>query len=102
VTGEQSSLTGDAGVTVHIPASMRRLVQGCSEVAASGGTLEAVIGNLDRQFAGLQDALCDETGRVRRFVAIFVDGVDIRVLEGLRTEVGPDSEVDIVSALAGG
>jgi sulfur-carrier protein len=89
-------------VRIHIPASMRKLAGGEREVMAIGETVEALIGDLDRQFAGLKDALCDETGRVRRFVAVFVDGVDIRALEGLQTTVGGESEVDIVSALAGG
>lgn len=89
-------------VKVHIPASMRKLVQGRREVAASGATVAALIGDLDRQHEGLKAALCDETGRIRRFVAVFVDGVDTRALQGLETEVGLASEVDIVAALAGG
>ncbi len=89
-------------VRVHIPASMRKLTEGSREVTALGGTVEEVMADLDRRFPGLKDAICDETGRVRRFVAVFVGGVDIRALGGLQTTVGPDSEVDIVAALAGG
>jgi sulfur-carrier protein len=89
-------------VTVRIPAAMRHLTGGLSEVAASGETLEALLASLEATHPGIQRAVCDERGGLLRFVAVFVDGLDARTLQGLATPVPPDGEVDIVSAIAGG
>jgi len=46
--------------------------------------------------------LCDESGRVRRFVNVYVNGDDIRFLSSLDTPVKDGDEVSIVPAIAGG
>lgn len=87
---------------VRIPTPLRRLTGGAEEVPTAGSTIEAVIADLERQFPGLKDRLCDEEGRVRRFVNIYVNGDDIRFLDNLNTPVKDNDEVSIVPAIAGG
>ena len=89
-------------ITIRIPTAMRNLTGGLSEVATSGETLGAVLAGMEAQHPGIQRALCDEQGRLLKFVAIFVEGVDVRTLQGMETVVSPDAEVDIVCAIAGG
>jgi molybdopterin synthase sulfur carrier subunit len=89
-------------VTIRIPTALRGFTGGLTEVVASGVTLNALLDDMEAQHGGIKQALCDEHGRPPRFVAIFVNGVDVRTLQGMKTAVAPDAEIDIVSAIAGG
>lgn len=89
-------------VTVRIPTPLRKLTQEQDVVAAAGDTLAAVIIDLESSYPGLQTRLVDEEGAIRRFVNVFVNGEDVRFLDGLGTAVAEGDEVSIVPAVAGG
>jgi molybdopterin synthase sulfur carrier subunit len=89
-------------VQVRIPTPLRRFTGGAEEVPASGATVSAVVNDLERQFGGIKERLCDEEGRVRRFVNIYLNGDDIRFLDNLDTSVKDGDELSIVPAIAGG
>ena len=89
-------------VQVRIPTPLRRFTGGAEEVPASGPTVSAVVNDLERQFVGIKERLCDEEGRVRRFVNIYLNGDDIRFLDNLNTAVKDGDELSIVPAIAGG
>ena len=89
-------------VQVRIPTPLRRFTGGAEEVAAAGATVGTVINDLENHHAGIKERLCDEEGRVRRFVNIYVNGDDIRFLNNLETAVKDGDEVSIVPAIAGG
>jgi molybdopterin synthase sulfur carrier subunit len=86
--------------TVRIPAPLRTLTGGSDEVKAQGGTLGAVIDDLEKRHPGIKDRLVDEKG-IRRFINIYVGEEDARFTGGLSTEV-KGGEVSIVPAMAGG
>jgi molybdopterin synthase sulfur carrier subunit len=88
--------------TVRIPTPLRKLTQGLEEVSASGATIGAVITDLEAQYPGLKERLCDDKGQVRRFVNIFANDEDIRFLQNLETPVKDADEISIVPAIAGG
>ena len=90
-------------VTVRIPAPLRK-VTGEREVvtAADGGSLLEMINHLDKEYPGLKERICDESGELRRFVNLYVNGEDVRFLSGLQTPVKAGDEVSIVPAVAGG
>lgn len=89
-------------VQVRIPTPLRRFTAGAEEVGGNGDTVGAVVDNLEDQFPGIKERLCDEEGRVRRFVNIYVNGDDIRFLTNLETVVKEGDELSIVPAIAGG
>ena len=89
-------------VRVRIPTPLRRFTGGAEEVTAGGGTIGSVMEDLERKHPGIKERLCDEQGRVRRFVNIYVNGDDIRFLSSLDTAVKDGDEVSIVPAIAGG
>jgi len=89
-------------IQVRIPTPLRRFTSGAEEVGASGATVGKIVDDLERQFPGLKERLCDEEGRVRRFVNIYVNGDDIRFLQNLETSVKDGDELSIVPAIAGG
>ena len=87
---------------IRIPTPLRKLTNGKEEVSATGGTIGALIANLEAQYPGIKERICDDKGAVRRFVNIFVKDEDIRFLQNLDTPVGEKDEVSIVPAIAGG
>jgi molybdopterin synthase sulfur carrier subunit len=89
-------------VTVRIPTPLRGLTNNLDVVAAEGGTLSACIDGLEGSYPGLKERICDEDGEIRRFVNIFVNGEDVRFLDGLSTALKTGDEVSIVPAVAGG
>jgi sulfur-carrier protein len=88
--------------TVRIPTPLRKLTNGQEEVKASGANVAAIITNLEGQFPGLRERICDDQGKVRRFVNIFKNDEDIRFLQNLDTPVAESDELSIVPAIAGG
>ena len=88
--------------TVRIPTPLRKLTNGQEEVKADGATIGAVIADLEKNFPGIKERLCDEGGQVRRFVNIFQNDEDIRFLQNLDTPVKDSDEISIVPAIAGG
>lgn len=89
-------------VLVRIPTPLRAITKGSAEVQSSGDTVDALIEDIERQFPGLKERLVDESGELRRFVNIYVNGEDVRFLDGLATELNTGDEVSIVPAVAGG
>ncbi|GBD27479.1 Sulfur carrier protein CysO [bacterium HR30] len=89
-------------VRVRIPTPLRRYTSGQEEVTASGTTVGMVVEDLERRHPGIKERICDETGKVRKFVNIYINGDDIRFLNSLETPVKDGDEISIVPAIAGG
>ena len=87
---------------VRIPAPLRKLTKDQAVVESSGSTIEAVLADLEKNYPGIRERICDETGQVRRFINIFVNGEDIRFKDGVRTQIADNAEVSIIPAIAGG
>jgi len=87
---------------VYLPTPLRRLTNGRARVAAAGGTVEEALTGLEREFPGLREQLRDPAGEVRTFINVFVNGVEIRSLQGPATPLGEHDEISIVPAMAGG
>ena len=92
----------ELSVTVRIPTPLRKITDNLDTVSADGSSLAQCIDGLDAVYPGLKDRLCDETGEIRRFVNIYVNGEDVRFLQGLATPVSDGDEVSIVPAVTGG
>ena len=89
-------------VNVKIPTPLRRLTQGKDKVTADGADVKSIIESLEKSHPGIKDRLCDESGALRHFVNIYVNGEDIRYLSGLTTGLKAGDEISIVPAVAGG
>ena len=89
-------------VTVRIPTPLRKLTNELDVVSGDGDTLMACINDLEGQYPGMKERLCDEAGELRRFVNVYVNGEDVRFLAGLKTALKAGDEVSIVPAVAGG
>ena len=93
-----------APVTVLLPGALRDLVGGASSVTVEYGPddLTGVLDALDARHPALGRRIRDETGALRRFANVYVDGVDVRAASGLATSVHPGSVVEVVPSVAGG
>ncbi|HSB88882.1 MAG TPA: MoaD/ThiS family protein [Anaerolineales bacterium] len=89
-------------VRVHIPSMLRHAygTQSIETVEADsiGGLAEA----LDARFPGLRQRLLEPSGRLRRYVHVFVNGEDARREASPDTGLAADAEVWIVGNVAGG
>ena len=72
-------------VTVRIPTPLRKLTENQSEIEIDGKSIESIISNMDARYPGIRDRLCDESGTVKRFINIYINEEDIRILEGNNT-----------------
>lgn len=89
-------------VTVKIPTPLRALTGDAESVASEGATLQELVERLEVAYPGMRERLCEDSGELRRFVNIYVNGEDVRFLQGLSTALGDGDEVSIVPAVAGG
>ncbi|MGH2541518.1 MAG: ubiquitin-like small modifier protein 1 [Ardenticatenaceae bacterium] len=88
--------------TVFVPTPLRRLTDGQSRVSVEARTVREVIEQLEEAHPGVRERLLDGDGEIKRFINVFVDGEEIRGLQGDETPVGNTSEVSIIPAMAGG
>lgn len=88
--------------TVRIPTPLRRLTGNQARVQMGGDTVTDLVNKLDMAYPGMKDRLVDETGDIKRFINIFVNGDEIRTLQGTSTPLKDADEVSIIPAMAGG
>jgi len=89
-------------ITVRIPTPLRRLTDGADSVETDSADVQNAIENLEGQYPGIRERLIDDSGELHRFVNIYVNGEDIRFVDGLKTNIKDGDEVSIVPAVAGG
>jgi sulfur-carrier protein len=87
---------------VVIPTPLRKFTSGLDTVEIEAATIKEVLDNLDLKYPGFRASVCDESGALRRFINVYLDGEDVRFLENLATPVPDGSEIAIVPAISGG
>jgi sulfur-carrier protein len=88
--------------TIRIPPVLRPSVGGEREVSADGATVGEVLGNLAEAHPETRGQLFDEAGELNRYVNVYLNDEDVRVLDGLGTAVGGGDALVILPAMAGG
>lgn len=89
-------------IKVRIPTPLQKLTQDKAEVLGEGSDVNALIENLEKNYPGIKERLCDESGKLRRFINIYVNEEDIRFLQLDKTPLKDGDEVSIIPAIAGG
>jgi molybdopterin synthase sulfur carrier subunit len=92
-------------ISVLLPSVLQPLAGGQSSLTAPADgavTVEWLLDSVAAGYPALLRRLRDETGTIRRYVNIYVNGNEIRRLQGLATEVAPGQEVLILQSVAGG
>jgi molybdopterin synthase sulfur carrier subunit len=88
-------------VKVQIPTPMRQHTDGLAVVEVGGATVQAVLDSLGQKYPGLTSRLF-ESGKLRRFVNLYLNEEDVRYLDNLATPVKDGDELAIIPAVAGG
>jgi len=90
-------------ITVRIPAPLRALTDGQAQVSVPDvPTVEACLTAVESAYPALKERMRDATGALRRHVNLYVNGEDIRFLNGIETPLKAGDEVAIIPAMAGG
>jgi sulfur-carrier protein len=92
----------DMSIKVRIPTPLQKLTLDKDIVECDAKTIKDLVDSLNKEYPGLRDRICDENGKVRRFLNIYVNDEDIRFLEMDRTLLKDGDEVSIIPAIAGG
>ncbi len=88
--------------SIRIPMPLRKLTNDTDIVQTDAATLADAVDGLEAAYPGIKDRLVDESGELRRFVNVYINGEDVRFLDNLTTKLNPNDEVSIVPAVAGG
>ena len=88
--------------TVKIPPVLRSSTGGEKEVAAEGSNVGDVLRSLAQQHPDTERQLFGESGELNRYVNVYLNDEDVRVLQGLDTPVGEGDTLVILPAMAGG
>ncbi|MGZ4348726.1 MAG: ubiquitin-like small modifier protein 1 [Gaiellaceae bacterium] len=86
---------------VRIPPTLREVTGGERELPAEGDTVRELLEDLMGRFPALRTQLVED-GDLAPFVNVYVEGEDVRTLDGLETDVRPDATVILLPAMAGG
>jgi len=90
-------------VTVLVPGVLRGDADDLARLVVDAhGTLADVMADITTRWPRLARRICDEQGRIRAFVNVYVDGEDVRRISGLATPVPDGAEVQIIPSVAGG
>lgn len=89
-------------ITVHIPPPLRRYTGGVELVQFAAGRLSELFDGLEQRFPGIKQALCSADGSPQRFLNIYVNDEDIRLLGGAQYSFREGDDVLLVPAIAGG
>lgn len=89
-------------VQVLIPTPLQKFTNNEASVELEAASVAALVEALEAKFPGIRARLCDEGGKLRRFLNIYVNSEDIRFLDNESTNLSDGDEVSIVPAVAGG
>ena len=89
-------------IKVRIPTPLQKLTHEKDVVECEAKSINDLIDSLDKAYPGLKDRLCDDKGKIRRFLNFYVNDEDIRFLKMDQTLLKDGDEVSIIPAIAGG
>ena len=87
---------------VRIPTPLRKMTNGRDKVEVTPSTMGELIQQLDAVYPGIRDRLLDDAGEMHYFVNLYLNGEDVRFLQGMATSANTGDEVNIVPSVAGG
>ena len=89
-------------ITVRVPTPLQKLTNNQAEVKANAKNIKELIDDLEKNFPGIKERICDNKGKIRKFINIYVNEEDVRFLKLDETPLKDGDEVSIIPAIAGG
>jgi sulfur-carrier protein len=87
---------------IKIPPVLRPSTGGVKEVSADGGNVKEILQVLATEHPATESQLFNGQGELNRYVNVYLNDEDVRVLDGLDTPVRADDTLVILPAMAGG
>ncbi len=88
--------------TIKVPPVLRQQTDGEAEVTVDGTTVGEALNALAERYPATKDQLFSPEGDLNRYVNVYLNDEDVRVLDGLDTAAGESDTVVILPAMAGG
>ena len=89
-------------ITIHVFGQLREYVRGVKELSVSAGNVRTLLEQLERNEPLLYRNICDETGKVRRHLNVFVNSENARDLDGVDSTLAAGDVVTFLPAVSGG
>ena len=89
-------------VSVLIPTPLQKFTNDEATAELEATSVDGLLDALENRYPGIKGRLCDEAGKLRRFLNVYVNSEDIRFLDNQTTALSDGDEVSIVPAVAGG
>jgi MoaD family protein len=89
-------------VQVLIPTPLQKFTNDEATAELAATSVDGLLDALEGRYPGIKGRLCDEAGKLRRFLNVYVNSEDIRFLDNQNTPLNDGDEVSIVPAVAGG
>ena len=89
-------------VQVLIPTPLQKFTNDEATAELTASSVDGLLDALESRYPGIKGRLCDEAGKLRRFLNVYVNSEDIRFLDNQNTPLNDGDEVSIVPAVAGG
>jgi len=88
-------------VEVRVTANMQKMLDNQKVIPAEGGTVAAVLEDVERRYPGFKDMVMND-GQLHRFVNVYLNDEDVRFLDKLDTQLKDGDVLSVLPALAGG
>lgn len=88
--------------TIFVPTPMRKVTGGQAKIQVQAATIRQAIEQANAAYPGFSERILDQGGEIKRFINVFVNGVDVRKLNGRDTPLRDADEVAVIPAMAGG
>lgn len=89
-------------ITIHVPGPLRAYCGGASSLPLAARTVRDALEELERSYAALHRNVCDETGKLRRHLNVFVNADNVRDRDGIDTLLKAGDVMTILPAVSGG
>ena len=89
-------------IKVRVPPALTKGASGSDILEMSAANLNELIGALETHYPGVKKSICDEAGKLNRFINVFVNDEDIRFLGGDQYQFQDGDEVLLIPSIAGG
>ena len=89
-------------IKVSIPAPLRQYCDKKKQLELDGDSVKSVLSSMSSEYSLLYSKICEEDGSVRSYVNLYINGVDIKKMDGMDTALKETDAITIIPAVAGG
>ena len=89
-------------IKVRVPPVLTKGSSGSDTLEITAQNLSELLAALEARYPGVKKSICDEAGKLNRFVNVFVNDEDIRFLGGEQYKFQDGDEVLLIPSIAGG